>query len=91
MDCLSAFEFDNLSLFFIYSYLSERKQRTKINSSFSCWPEILLGVPQGSMLRTILFNAYIGQLFLDVRDYEYGSFADDTTLYTCLPDMIFLS
>ena len=38
---LNAYRFDNSSLTFIYSYLSERKQRTKINSSFSCWAEIL--------------------------------------------------
>ena len=38
---LNAYRFDNSSLTFIYSYLSERKQRTKINSSFSCWSEIL--------------------------------------------------
>ena len=42
---LNAYGFDNLSLTFIYSYLFERKQRTKINSSFSCWAEIVFGVP----------------------------------------------
>ena len=44
---LNAYGFDNSSLTFVYSHLSERKQRTKINSSFSCWAEILFGVPQG--------------------------------------------
>ena len=33
-------------------------------------------------------NAYLCDLFFDVRDLEYGSFADDTTLYSCLPEMI---
>ena len=33
---LNAHRFDNSSLTFIYSYLSEKKQRAKINSSFSC-------------------------------------------------------
>ena len=42
--------FDNSSLTFIYSYLSERKQRTKINLSFSCWAKILFGVHQSSIL-----------------------------------------
>ena len=42
---LNAYGFDNSSPTFIYSYSSERKQRTKINSSFSCWAEILFGVP----------------------------------------------
>ena len=31
----------------VQSYLSNRKQRTKINSEFSSWEEILFGVPQG--------------------------------------------
>ena len=70
------------------SYPSERKQGTKINSSFSCWAEILSGVHQGSILGQILFNAYICDLFFEVGDLEYASFADDTTPYSCLPQMI---
>ena len=31
-------------------YLSHRKQRTKINHSYSSWEEVLFGVPQGSIL-----------------------------------------
>ena len=36
----------------------------------------------------LLFNAYICDLFFEVRDLEYTSFADDTTPYTCLLDTI---
>ena len=73
---LNAYGFDKSSLTFIYSYLSERKQRTKINSSFSSWAEILFGVLQGSILGPLLFNAYICDLFFEVKDLEYASFAD---------------
>ena len=85
---LNAYGLENSSLIFIYSYLSERKQRTKTNSSFSCWAETLFGVPQGSILGPLLSNAYICDLFFEVRDLEYPSFADDTTPYSCLPEMI---
>ena len=72
------------SLTFIYLYLSERKQRTKINLPFSCWAEILFVVPQGSILGPLLFNAYMCDLFFEVRDLQYASFVDDTTPYGCL-------
>ena len=56
---LNTYGFDNSSLTFNYSYLSERKQRTKTNSSFSCWAELLLDILQGSILEPLLFNAYM--------------------------------
>ena len=36
----------------------------------------------------LLFNAYICDLVFEVRDLEYASFANDTTPYSCLPEMI---
>ena len=56
---LHAYGFDYDALKFIYSYFKGRKQRTKINSSYSSFAEILFGVPQGSILGPLLFNAYI--------------------------------
>ena len=40
----------------IRNYLSQRQQRVKINSSYSDWYEIKIGVPQGSVLVLLLFN-----------------------------------
>ena len=56
---LHAYCFSEESLQFIKSYLTNRWQRTKINVSFSNWTELLLGVPQGSVLGPLLFNMYI--------------------------------
>ena len=47
---LDAYGFDYLSLKLIYSYLTDRKQRVRINSSYSEYTNIEYGVPQGSVL-----------------------------------------
>ena len=56
---LDANGFDNKCLKLIYNYLSNRKQRVKINESFSSWEEILYGVPQGSILGPLPFNIFM--------------------------------
>ena len=63
------------------SYLSERKQRTKINQAYSPWDEILFGVPQGSILGSILFNIFLSDLFLVVQNVDFASYADGNTIY----------
>ena len=43
---------------------------------------------QGSILGPLLFNAYMCNLFYDIDDLDFGSFADDNTPYSCFSDMI---
>ena len=38
----------------LQNYLSQRQQRVKVGSSLSEWFEIILGVPEGSILEPIL-------------------------------------
>ena len=52
---LNAYGFSLSALKLMQSYLSERKQRTKVNQAYSSWEEILFGVPQGCILAPIFF------------------------------------
>ena len=80
---LNAYGFDYKSLKLILSFLSNRKYRTKINSSFSEWKHFFIGVPQESVLGPLLFNIYMCDLFLFMSESNVANYADDKTLYTC--------
>ena len=80
---LYAYGFTKESLMIILSYLSDRWQHVKIDSSFSSWTELLQDVPEGSVLGTLLFNIYLKDLFFALKDVEVCNFADDTTPFVC--------
>ena len=80
---LNAYGFSRSALLFVHSYLFDRKQRVKVNGSFSAWANTDLGVPQGSVLGPLLFNIYVNDLFLFLEETEVCNYADDTTIYAC--------
>ena len=64
---LHAYGFSIDALEVLLSYLQERWQRAKINTTFSSWTQLLQGVPQGSVLRPILFNIYINDILSCIK------------------------
>ena len=57
------------------------KQRVQVNDSYSCWQDILFGVPQGLVLDPLLFNIFLADLFFTLNTTEIANYADDTTPY----------
>ena len=78
---LNAYGFNLPALKLMHSYLSHRKQCTKVNHAYSSSEEILFGVPQGSVLGPILFSIFLSDLFLVISDTDFSSYADDNTIY----------
>ena len=79
---LEAYGFHIDALKLIHDYLSNRKQRVKVNDAYSSWKDIVYGVPQGSILGPLLFNIHLCDLFYFLEGLEIASYADDTTIYT---------
>ena len=67
---LHIYGFDKPALILLRSYLSNRWQRSKFNTSFSTWSELIFDVPQGSFLG----------LFFDIKNIGICNYADDNTL-----------
>ena len=79
---LYAYGFDKNAWSLVKSYLSDRWQRIKMNSSFSTWSGLLLRIPQGSILGPILFNLFLNDLFFVIKETDLFNYADDNTPYT---------
>lgn len=75
------------TLKWIQDWLTNRRQRVRISNSLSEWDTVLSGIPQGSMLGSLLFIIYIWDLNVDnltdpkilTQVYKY---VDDTKVIT---------
>ena len=87
---LYAYGFNKESLKLLHNYLSNRWYRTKINKQFTSWQEWIRGMPQGSVLGSLLFNIYLNDLFYLAESTNVCNFADDATIYVWDKDLNYL-
>ena len=78
---LHTYGFDMKSLNLIYGYLLSRKQRVEVGGAYSLWRQLLYGVPQESILRSLLFNVFLCDLFYCLECTDISRYADDITPY----------
>ena len=80
---LNAYGLEQNALKLVYDYLINRSQKTKVDSSFSTYLDIVYGVPQASIFVPLLFNIDIYHLFFENYNSDFTNFAYDTTPYEC--------
>ena len=84
---LNAYGFSLPALKLFHDHVSNRKQRIKVNRTYSSWLEIVFGVPQGSICGALLFNIFLADMFFILNDVDIASYADDNTPYVIADDI----
>lgn len=78
---LEKYGINNIELQWFKNYLKGRKQNCLVNDFLSDMSDLLVGVPQGSILGPILFLIFINDYHLTLNDHTKSClFADDTEL-----------
>ena len=62
------------------AFLSNRKQKVRVNGAESNWAPVLSGIPQGSILGPVLFSLFVNDLPGEVSSF-ISLFADDTKIF----------
>ena len=70
-----------LAFRWFHSYLSNRNQRVRINSTLSEALPLVSGIPQGSIMGPLLFTIYVNDLSNVPRNCSTKCYVDDTKIY----------
>ena len=78
------FSFNILYYFLFFLFLIQNIviiQSIVSESKHSLWVDILEGAPQGPILRLLLFNIFLCDLFIVINTTYIASYADNSTAY----------
>ena len=78
----AAYCFDQPSVCFIYSYLSDRIHRTQVSNAYCSYTNVTYGIPQASIPGALLSNIDFCNLFWWGYKCNIASHANENTLYT---------
>ena len=84
---LTFYGFQGPSYNLLCNYLAEWQQRVLFHDDFSNWGATSIGVPQGSILRPLLFALYTNDLPSVVNHCVLDLYADDAELHCSHSDL----
>ena len=84
---MNAYDFILPALRLVHDYLSNRKQRIKIENNYSTWMEIIYGVSHGSILGPLSFNIFLADLFFIINYIDIANHEDDNTPYATVDNI----
>ena len=73
-------------LYLLMDFLKNLQQKVVLNGQFSSWTKVNAGVPQGSILGSLLFLIYINGLPNGLQSNPKLS-ANDTSLFSTVQDI----
>ena len=63
------------------SYLFHRRQRVKVDGTYSGWRTVSADLPQGTLLGSLLFNMFMNVVNYFISSVSLRLYADETTEY----------